>query len=193
LSATGTTAEVATYDDDVLMTQVKTGSVEAFEELYDRYCDRAYRVAWCACHDRSRSEDAVQEAFLSIWKSRTDYQPQRGAVAAWLLTTVRYRAIDAVRRDRKHSERRAPAQAIDLHAAPENIADHVASRDEAHRLRELLTQLPDTQREVITLAFYGGLSHTEIAGALQLPAGTVKGRMRLGMRKLRQALEQAAA
>lgn len=193
MSPTPSTAEVVVQENDLLMSQVKDGSVEAFEELYDRYCDRAYRVAWCACHDKGRSEDAVQEAFLSIWNARASYSPDRGAVAAWLLTAVRYRAIDISRRDRKHSERRAPAQAIDLHATPENIADRTVARDEAHRLRVLLTQLPEAQREVITLAFYGQLSHTEIAAALDLPAGTVKGRMRLGLQKLHANIEKEAA
>jgi RNA polymerase sigma-70 factor (ECF subfamily) len=193
LSVTGNTGEVVVSDDDRLMRQVKTGSVEAFEELYDRYCDRAYQVARSVCHDPSRAEDAVQEAFISLWNGRSKYLSQRGTVAAWLLTAVRYRAIDVSRRDRKHSDRRAPEQAIDRHAALESIADRVATREEVHRLRVLLTQLPEAQREVITLAFYGELSHTEIATALDLPTGTVKGRMRLGLQKLRTNIEKEAA
>jgi RNA polymerase sigma-70 factor (ECF subfamily) len=161
--------------DDLLMSQVKGGSVEAFEELYERYGVRAYRVARSICHDQGRAEDAVQEAFLSIWKSRTAYQPQRGSVAAWLLTTVRYRAIDVARRDHKHASRRAGQHALAAHPTPGALADQVANRDQADRLRALLTRLSDVQREVITLAFYGELTHPEIATALRLPAGTVKG------------------
>jgi RNA polymerase sigma-70 factor (ECF subfamily) len=193
LSTTGATPEVGAWDDELLMAQVKAGSVEAFEELYERYRGRAYRVAWSVCHDPSRSEDAVQEAFISVWSDRAKYLPQRGTVAAWLLTAVRYRAIDASRRDRKHSDRRAPAQRIDLHPATENLAEQAVSRQEVHRLRVLLTQLPEAQREVVTLAFYGELSHTEIATALDLPAGTVKGRMRLGLQKLRANIGKEAA
>ena len=111
MSPTGTTAEVAIHDDDLLMSQVKGGSVEAFEELYERYSVRAYRVARSICHDQGHAEDAIQEAFLSIWNSCTAYQAQRGTVAAWLLTTVRYRAIDVARRDRKHAGRRAGGHA----------------------------------------------------------------------------------
>jgi RNA polymerase sigma-70 factor, ECF subfamily len=191
LSPTGTTAEVAIHDD-LLMSQVQGGSGEAFEELYDRYGVRAYRVARSICHDQGHAEDAVQEAFLSIWKSRTAYQAQRGTVAAWLLTTVRYRAIDVARRDHKHAGRQAVAHIL-AYPAPGTLDDQVANRDEADRLRALLNRLPDTQREVVTLAFYGELTHAEIATALDLPAGTVKGRMRLGLQKLRTNIEKDAA
>jgi RNA polymerase sigma-70 factor, ECF subfamily len=179
--------------DDLLMSQVKGGSVEAFEELYDRYNARAYRVAWSVCHDQGHTEDAVQEAFLSIWKTRMAYQSQRGTVAAWLLTAVRYRAIDVVRRDHKHSSRQAGEHMLAMHPTPGTLADQVANRGEAERLRALLTRLPEAQREVITLAFYGELTHTEIATALELPAGTVKGRMRLGLHKLRASIEKEVA
>ena len=193
MSATGTTpAVVEVRDDDLLMARVKAGSVDAFEELYDRYCDRAYRVAWSVCRNQSRAEDAVQEAFLSIWKSPAAYLSQRGTVAAWLLTSVRYRAIDLARRNSKHADRRTGEQTLDSHPARGDIAEQTATRDEAHRLRALLTQLPDAQREVITLAYYGQLTHTEIATALDLPAGTVKGRMRLGLQKLRTGVEKEA-
>jgi RNA polymerase sigma-70 factor (ECF subfamily) len=181
------------HDDDLLMSQVKGGSVDAFAELYDRYSVRAYRVARSICHDQGHAEDAIQEAFLSIWKSRTAYQSQRGTVAAWLLTTVRYRAIDITRRDHKHASRRAGENTIATPPTPGALADQVTNRDEADGLRALLTNLPDAQREVITLAFYGELTHTEIATALNLPAGTVKGRMRLGLQKLRTNIEKHAA
>jgi RNA polymerase sigma-70 factor (ECF subfamily) len=189
-----TPAEIALRgDDDLVMSQVKTGDVDAFAELYGRHCDRAYRVARAVCHDHSRAEEAVQEAFLSIWKARAAYHPQRGTVAAWLLTTVRYRAIDVARNDHKHARRRVEEEGPDPDAATADFVPHVVSREEASRLRELLAGLPDAQREVITLAFYGELTHAEIATALQLPAGTVKGRMRLGLKKLRTCISTGAA
>jgi RNA polymerase sigma-70 factor (ECF subfamily) len=179
--------------DDRLMMQVKAGNVEAFRELYDLYCDRAYRVAWSVCRDRGRAEDAVQEAFVSIWSARASYSRHRGSVAAWLLTATRYRAIDVARRDHEHSTRRIGEQVLEAQPSTWDVGEQAVTRDEAHRLGEVLTQLPDAQREVIALAFYGELSHTEIATALKLPAGTVKGRMRLGMRKLRTGLEREVA
>jgi RNA polymerase sigma-70 factor, ECF subfamily len=193
LSHTDVTARVGTHDDELLMSQVRGGSVDAFEELCERYGARAYRVARSICHDQGHAEDAIQEAFLSIWKSRAAYQSQRGTVAAWLLTTVRYRAIDIARRDHKHAARRASEHTLAAYPTPGALADQVAHRDEADRLRSLLTRLPDAQREVITLAFYGELTHTEIATALGLSAGTVKGRMRLGLHKLRESIDLTAA
>jgi RNA polymerase sigma-70 factor (ECF subfamily) len=193
LRLTGTTTEQATHDDDLLMAQVKRGSVEAFDELYDRYGGRAYRVALSICGDQGRTEDAVQEAFLSIWNSRTAYQSERGTVAAWLLTTVRDRAIVVARRDHTHAGRRAAEYTLAAHPTPEALTDQVANRDEADRLRTLLTRLPEAQREVITLAFYGELTHTEIAATLGLPTGTVKGRMHLGLHKLRTYIARDAA
>jgi RNA polymerase sigma-70 factor (ECF subfamily) len=188
-----TRAAASASKDDRLMAQMQAGSVDAFAEIYDRYCARAYRVAWSICHDEDCAEDSVQEAFLSVWNGRAAYSRERGSLAAWLLTVVRYRAIDVARRHHKHAGRRAAEHTLNTHPAPVNIAEQAVARDEAHRLRYLLTQLPDAQREVITLAYYGELTHTEIATALELPPGTVKGRMRLGLHKLRAEIEKDAA
>jgi RNA polymerase sigma-70 factor (ECF subfamily) len=187
------TAERAAPDEDRLMAQVQAGSAEAFGELYDRYCYRAYRVAWSICRDDARAEDAVQEAFTSIWKSRGHYLSHRGTVAAWLLTAVRYRAIDVARREHKRTGRLGREDALYAYSAPGNIAEEAVAREDARGLLDLLAQLPDAQREVITLAYYGELTHTEIAKALDLPTGTVKGRMRLGLGKLRAGIEKEVA
>ncbi len=179
-------------DDTQLMGEVSAGSVEAFGELYDRFCNRAYGVAFAVCRDEDRAQDAVQEAFLALWKSRASYRSERGTVAAWLLTVVRYRAIDLARRSANHAARWASGDRLDGHASPDDVSEKVIQRDDAHRLQSSLARLPDDQQEVITLAYYGQLSHTEIAARLGLPAGTVKGRMRLGLQKLRANSEQAA-
>ena len=192
MSPPRSTSAAVESGDDLLMTQVKAGSVAAFEEFYEHYRDRAYRVARSVCHDQGHAEDAVQEAFLSIWRSRATYKPQRGTFAAWLLTAVRCRAIDVVRREQKHARRQADAHTLDARPTPAGPPDQIA-REDADRLRALLTRLPDAQQEVIALAFYGELTHTEIAAALQLPAGTIKGRMRLGLQKLRADIENEAA
>jgi RNA polymerase sigma-70 factor, ECF subfamily len=141
LSPAENNAELAMHEDDLLMSQVKGASVDAFEVLYDRYSARAYRVARSICHDQGHAEDAIQEAFLSLWKSRAAYQPQRSTVAAWLLTAVRCRAIDVARRDDKHTDRRAGEHTLTMHSTKGAIADQVANRDEANRLRVLLTRL----------------------------------------------------
>jgi RNA polymerase sigma-70 factor, ECF subfamily len=183
---------LAAQGDVQLMTEIRAGNADAFAELYDRYSARAYRIARSVCREDGHAEEAVQDAFMSIWRRRSGYEPDRGSVAAWLLTGVRYRAIDVLRRQSKHASRRTGEDALYAHPASVNLADQTAGRDEAHQLRALLTRLPDAQREVITLAFYAQLTHTEIATALSLPTGTVKGRMRLGLDKLRRDIEHSS-
>ena len=171
--------------DSELMAKVSAGSVESFGELYDRYCDRAYRVAWAVCRDDGRAQEAMQDGFLAVWKSRTSFRPQRGTVAAWLLTMVRHRAIDLARSNGHHAARRASDYQLDELPARDDPVQAVVRRDDAQRLQGALARLPDAHAEVITLLYYGQLSHTEIAAQLGLPTGTVKGRMRLGLQKLR--------
>jgi RNA polymerase sigma-70 factor (ECF subfamily) len=184
--------ELAALSDSQLMREIEAGSVRAFGRLYDRYSDRAYRVARSVCRDRGHAEDAVQNAFVSIWKSRGSYQEQRGSVSAWLLATVHYRAIDIVRQTSSYDARLAPEDRLDTFRAPDDTCQQVFALDDAERVHALLGRLPEAQREVITLAFYGGLTHAEIAEQLGVPAGTVKGRMRLALRKLRAEMEQVS-
>ena len=180
-------------DDLQLMERIVTGDDEAFVKLYDRYGARAYRVARSVCRDDGRAEDSVQEAFISLWRSPASYQPARGTVASWLLVVVRNRAIDLSRRHGKEADHRADPDLLDTrHAAGDVAAEAVASADAPH-LRALLARLPDAQQEVIVLAYYGQLTHAEIADRLELPPGTVKGRMRLGLQKLRRDIDQAVA
>jgi len=179
--------------DAEVMADVSAGSVEAFGVLYDRYAERAYRVAFSVSHEDSRAQDAVQEAFLSIWKRRTSYRPQRGSVAAWLLTVVRHRAIDIARLNGKHVAGRAGEAELQGHPAPEDVAETAIRRDDADRLMASLALLPEEQQAVITLAYYGQLTHAEIATQLGLPPGTVKGRMRLGLQKLQHTIAREHA
>ncbi len=186
---TGRVAQSTVLHENRLMAAANGGSVDALAALYDRYCTRAYRVAMSVCSDDGCAQDAVQEAFVSIWRSGASYNSQRGTVAAWLLTVVRNRAIDLARRN----DAAAAAHASECHLndlpAPDDVCDQALTHETANHLHGLLDQLPDVQREVITLAFYGQLTHTEIAEHLGLPTGTVKGRMRLGMHKLRANIE----
>ena len=175
----------ARVGDRELMARVSAGSVESFGDLYDRYCDRAYSVAWSVCRDDGRAQEAVQDGLLAVWKSRASYRPQQGSVAAWLLTMVRHRAIDLARSNGKHAARRASDPQLDGLPAADDPVEAAVRRDDAQRLQEALARLPDAQAEVITLAYYGQLSHAEIAAQLGLPTGTVKGRMRLGLNRLR--------
>lgn len=180
-------------DDAELMAEVSAGSTDAFAELFDRYCDRAYRVAWSVGRDEDRAQDAVREGFRFVWKSRGSYRPQQGAVAAWLLTVVRHCAIDVARTGGRLSARPDSDDQLEAPPAPHEVSESVIKCDGADRLQASLTMLPDAQAEVITLAYYGQLSHTEIAAHLGLPAGRVKGRMRLGLHRLRASLDSASA
>ena len=175
------------------MARVSAGSGESFVELYDRYCDRAICVARSVCHDEGRAQEAVQDGFLAVWNGRANFRSQQGTVAAWLLTVVRYRAIDAARRDHRHASRRANDDQLTRRSSDEEPAETVIRHEQAQRVQASLATLPDAQAEVITLAYYGQLTHTEIAAQLGLPRGTVKGRMRLGLQKLRADFVLVAA
>lgn len=177
-----------TLSDGDLMLKVTAGSVDGFVDLYGRYYDRAYRVARAVCHDDGRAQEAVQEGFLAVWNSKASYRSQQGTVAAWLLTVVRYRAIDIARSNQRHASRRANDDQPMQGPLEEEPWEVVVKRDDAQRVQTSLAMLPDAQAEVITLGYYGQLSTTEIATQLGLPAGTVKGRMRLGLQKLRADL-----
>jgi RNA polymerase sigma-70 factor, ECF subfamily len=175
--------------DVVLMQEVQAGERPALGELYDRLAARAYRAAFAVCHDRECAQDAVQDAFVSMWFSRATYEPARGSVAAWALAIVRHRAIYLARRRSLAAGIDDGAARLDERPANDDVPADVAARADAERLDTLLARLPATQREVIRLGFFDGLTHTEIARRLALPPGTVKGRMRLGLTKLRSELD----
>jgi RNA polymerase sigma-70 factor (ECF subfamily) len=139
------------------------------------------------------AEDVVQEAFLSLWRSGARYDRGRGSVRSWVLGVVRNRAIDAFRRDTVRAGRDvADDGALERLPAAQRTDAEVQRRDEAQQVRSALGELPEEQRQVIALAYFGGFSHSQIAEMLKLPAGTVKGRMRLGLSKLRIALGDPA-
>jgi RNA polymerase sigma-70 factor (ECF subfamily) len=176
--------------DEDLMALVRHGEARAFEVIYDRHCGVAFSLAYRMCGTRSAAEDVVQESFLSAWRSGARYDRSRGSVRTWVLGIVHNRAIDALRRG--HDRRRASDEGIaERFEAPERTEIEVARRDEAREIRAALDELPEDQSRVIELAFYGGYTHTEIAAMLDAPVGTIKGRMRLGMDKLRHSLEGA--
>jgi RNA polymerase sigma factor (sigma-70 family) len=128
---------------------------------------------------------------MAIWRRPSGYDAERGDVAGWILGIARYRAIDAVRGTVRHAAKRADEDELELHRLRGDMTDRLVERDDAGRLNAQVRRLPDAQQEVIVLAFYGQLTHTEIAAHLRLPTGTVKGRMRLGLQKLRVGLHHA--
>ena len=175
--------------DEELMQLVQQGDPRAFELLYDRHGGAAFSLAYRMVGDRAAAEDIVQEALLSMWRSRVRYEPARGSVRTWVLGIVHHRAIDGLRRNLVHQRRRASAEGIEeIHEAAERTDVEAARREEARSVRAAMDELPGEQLQVIELAYFGGFTHTQIAEMLEMPVGTVKGRMRLGLEKLRRQL-----
>jgi len=175
--------------DEDLMQLVRRGDAAAFEVVYERHATVAFSLAHRMTQSRNAAEDVVQEAFLSLWRSGARYDRARGSVRTWILGIVHNRAIDSLRRSTVHDRRRASDEGLEERfAAAERTDVEVARRDEARELRGALATLPDEQSRVIELAYFGGYSHSEIASMLETPIGTVKGRMRLGLQKMRGEL-----
>ncbi len=188
------TNDIHTLADEEVMQLVQEGSARAFELVYDRHGGAAYSLAYRMVGDRVTAEDISQEAFLSIWRSRLRYDPSRGSVRTWVLGIVHHRAIDALRRNLAHDRRRAPAEGIEeREEAPERTDVEVARREEARHVRSALDSLPEEQSKVIELAYFAGFTHSQIAEMLEMPIGTVKGRMRLGLEKMRRQLAGGVA
>jgi RNA polymerase sigma-70 factor, ECF subfamily len=175
--------------DAVLLEQARAGDAAAFATVYDRHAAAAYGLARRMLHDSTAAQDVVQEAFLSLW--RTDcYRAEKGSLRNFVLTIVRNRAIDALRKDgRRRAEERSDDAATARLAAADRTDHEVEQRDTRRLLRAALVTLPDPQHRVLELAFYDGLTHTEIARALNEPVGTIKSRIRLGLQRLRAETE----
>jgi RNA polymerase sigma-70 factor (ECF subfamily) len=175
--------------DEELMLLAAGGDASAFETVYDRHGGAAFSLAYRITGNRTTAEDAVQEALISIWRSGTRYAPERGSVRSWILGIVHNRTIDVVRRNLVHQKRRASDEGLEeTHEAVERTDAEAARRDEARTIRAAIEELPSEQERVIDLSYFGGFTHTQIAEMLEMPVGTVKGRMRLGLEKLRHQL-----
>src|SRR3954467_10051617 len=176
--------------DEDLMDLVRTTDPKAFEVVYERHSRAAFSLAYRMVGTRNAAEDVVQEAFLSLWRSGARYDARRGSVRTWVLGIVHNRAIDSLRRSTVHDRRRASDEGIEERfESPDRTEVEVARRGEARSVRAIIDELPEEQGRVIQLAYYGGFTHTEIAEMLETPIGTVKGRMRLGLEKMRVRLQ----
>ena len=186
-------ADLRVLADEELMQLVYAGQAAAFEVIYDRHADAAFSLAYRMCGQRALAEDVLQEAFLSLWRSGARYDRSRGSVRTWALGIVHNRAIDALRRRTTRDRGLTSEDGIEERlVAPERTDVEFARRDEAREVRHALQQLPHEQSRVIELAYFGGLTHVQIASMLNTPVGTVKGRMRLGLAKMRMALGDPA-
>jgi RNA polymerase sigma factor (sigma-70 family) len=175
--------------DEALLAIIATPDGElALAELYDRYGKIAYGLAYRVLRDSALAEDAVQEAFITVWRTAGTYIRERGKPRTWLLTLVHRRAVDLVRREQR---RRMPTAAEEPAPVTPAAEDEATLRDRRRAVQAALTQLPADQREALELAYYGGLTQTELAEQLGVPLGTIKSRMFAGLRRLRDLLREA--
>lgn len=176
------------------MRLIARGDPRAFEVVYERHCTAAFSLAYRICGVRATAEEVTQEAFLAVWRSGARYDRTRGSVRTWLLGVVHNRAIDMLRRNTVHERRRiGDERAAESIESPQRTELEAARRDEARSVRGLINALPDEQRRVIELAYFGGFTHEQIARMLDAPVGTVKGRMRLALEKMRAGIGPAEA
>jgi RNA polymerase sigma factor (sigma-70 family) len=180
--------DLAHLSDEALVALVARSDETALAELYDRIGGVAYGLAFRVLRDESLAEDAVQEAFLTLWRSAAaTFVPERAKASTWLLTLVHRRAVDLVRRE----ERR---RVEPLEVAPEPAVDSAETsawlRLERERVQAALGRLPAQQREAIELAYYGGFTQSELAERLGQPLGTIKSRMFAGLSRLRELLDE---
>ncbi len=185
--------DLRTLADEELMELVYDGDPRAFEVVFDRHAGPAFSLAYRMCGRRALAEEIVQEAFMSLWRSTVRYDRTRGSVRSWVLWIVHNRAIDAFRRELSSTRHDVSDDGLtDGLPARDRTEDEVERRSDARLVRTALDGLPPDQRQVIELAYFGGFSQSQIAEALGVPAGTVKGRMRLALCKLRVALGEPA-
>ena len=182
----------AHLSDEALVALVARGDEDALAELYDRVGRIAYGIAYRILRDERLAEDAVQDAFLAVWRSAATFRAERAKARTWIVTLAHRRAVDVVRR-----EERRRAEPLDVAARQEPADPGGSAEDEAWlgfertRVQQALRALPDTQREAIELAYYGGYSQSELAERLGLPLGTIKSRMFAGLARLREVLDEA--
>jgi RNA polymerase sigma factor (sigma-70 family) len=177
--------QLAHLSDEALVALAARSEQSALAELYDRYGRTAYGLAFRILRDGTLAEDAVQDAFLTIWRSASRFVPERGKASTWILTLVHRRAVDVVRR-----EQRRRADALDRAPEPtvEGVDEDAWLRLQRERVQDALRKLPDAQREALELAYYGGFSQSELAERLGQPLGTIKSRMFAGLSRMRELL-----
>jgi RNA polymerase sigma-70 factor, ECF subfamily len=185
------TADLPEARDRELVQRIGRGDEDAFRGLFGRYAPSAMALARRVARQPFLAEEIVQEAFLAVWRNPSGYDQQRGSVRAWLMGMVHHRAVDAVRREESQRRRVEESMVSDPVVSPDpadDVADQIDLPEERKAVREALDALPNEQRQVIELMYFGGLSQSAISDQLGLPLGTVKSRTLLGMRRLRGAV-----
>ena len=188
IAARGTAGSDADRTDRAWMDRLAGGDLGALDRLYEQYGAMAFSIAYRITGDRSAAEDVVQDAFLGAWRNAGRYADARGSVRTWLLSIVHHRAIDAIRRRRPTVELPDSETVLPASLTLPDAWGDVELRLDREAVQAALTRISDVQREAIELAYFGGLTQTEIAERTGVPLGTVKGRLRLGLQGMRAAL-----
>jgi RNA polymerase sigma-70 factor, ECF subfamily len=188
IAARGTARSDADRTDRAWMDRLAGGDLGALDLLYEQYGAMAFSIAYRITGDRSAAEDVVQDAFLGAWRNAGRYADARGSVRTWLLSIVHHRAIDAIRRRRPTVELPDSETGLPDTLTLPDAWGEVELRLDREAVQVALTNISDVQREAIELAYFGGLTQTEIAERTGVPLGTVKGRLRLGLQGLRAVL-----
>jgi RNA polymerase sigma-70 factor (ECF subfamily) len=171
-----------------LLQQVADGDQAAFAELYDRTSPRLFGLVKRLLRDHAQSEEVTQEVYLEIWQTATRYEPAKGGAIAWMLTMAHRRAVDRVRASQSSRDRDARVGIRDYAPEFDSVAERIEIVLESERVTAAMGRLTELQREAVTLAYFGGYSHSEVAALLRIPIGTVKTRLRDGMIRLRDEL-----
>jgi RNA polymerase sigma-70 factor (ECF subfamily) len=181
------------YADEDLMPLVEVGDAEAFAALYDRHGRMAYSLAYRIMGEKQEAEDVVQEAFINVWRSAGGYRVGRGSVRTWILSIVHNRGIDQIRSHARRGRMQDKVEASAPKSEPSEAFADTWRNTQQEQVREALNTLPQEQLKVLELAYFSGHTHLEIAESLELPLGTVKGRMRLGLQKIRSFFQARGA
>ena len=179
--------------DEDLISLVESADAEAFATLYDRHSRAAFALAYRMMGERQASEDLTQDAFLKVWRSASSYRAERGSVRTWILSIVHNRGIDQIRSQASRRRTQEKVEASAPRSQPSEAFAETLRNSQRDQVREALNTLPSEQLKILELAYFSGYTHVEIAELLRLPLGTVKGRMRLGLKKIRDYFESSDA
>ncbi|BBL79149.1 DNA-directed RNA polymerase sigma-70 factor [Rubrobacter xylanophilus] len=175
--------------DEDLLSLVERRDPDAFAALYDRHSRAAYSLAYRMMGERQAAEDLVQDAFLKVWRSAGSYRAERGSVRTWILSILHNRGIDQLRSQASRLRARERLEASTEKVQPSEAFSETLRSSQREQVREAMRTLPPEQLKILELAYFSGYTHTEIAELLGLPLGTVKGRMRLGLKKIKEYFE----
>jgi RNA polymerase sigma-70 factor (ECF subfamily) len=179
--------------DEDLISLVEAADAEAFATLYDRHSRAAFSLAHRMMGERQASEDLAQDAFLKVWRGASSYRAERGSVRTWILSIVHNRGIDQIRSQASRRRAQEKIEASVPRSQPSEAFAETLRNSQRDQVREALNTLPPEQLKILELAYFSGYTHVEISDLLGLPLGTVKGRMRLGLKKIRDYFESRDA